>query len=215
MVHFNDACAAFSGLLWTPPVFHEMTIEFWHRAETQLWSGTMIDMRDGPVSDAPNFTIAVNGPIGLEYSEMGRSLIGGPIVTMWKHIAFVRYHDHLWIFEDGLFINANSTFPVPFAPAVTDFFLGCEFDESIGSFVNMLNEGWIDELRVSDVARYQPGDSFTPNAHYEPDAFTIGLYHFDNDAPPDYIEDSSPYGNHGSWVMGSPIYEPAEPEMCP
>ena len=45
--------------------------------------------------------------------------------------------------------------------------------------------------------------------------FTIGLYHFDTDVPPGYIEDSSGWGNHGEWVQGTPIYGTPPAGLCP
>ncbi len=74
--------------------------------------------------------------------------------------------------------------------------------------------GIIDEVRVSKVARYK--ENFTPMSRYEPDADTLGLYHFD-EADGDELQDSSGNNHHGqivgaTWVMadGSAIVTPAD-----
>ena len=51
--------------------------------------------------------------------------------------------------------------------------------------------GVIDEVRISNVARYKA--NFTPQSPFEPDADTLGLYHFD-EGTGDVLKDSS--GNH-------------------
>ena len=63
--------------------------------------------------------------------------------------------------------------------------------------------GIIDEVRISKVARYK--ENFTPVPRYEPDADTLGLYHFD-EAAGDVLRDSSRHNHHGkivgaTWVM--------------
>ena len=63
--------------------------------------------------------------------------------------------------------------------------------------------GIIDEIRISKVARYK--ENFTPNPRYEPDADTLGLYHFDEVAGNE-LRDSSGHNHHGkiagaTWVQ--------------
>jgi serine/threonine protein kinase len=72
--------------------------------------------------------------------------------------------------------------------------------------------GILDEIRISKIARYH--DDFTPPARFEPDADTLGLYHFD-EAVGDELKDSSGNNHHGKivaakWVKadGSPIDSP-------
>jgi hypothetical protein len=70
--------------------------------------------------------------------------------------------------------------------------------------------GLIDELRVSKVARYK-ADFTPPTSRFEPDADTLGLYHFDA-AAGDVLTDSSGNKHDGkiigaTWVKadGSPL----------
>mgnify|MGYP005848531257 CR=1 FL=1 len=57
--------------------------------------------------------------------------------------------------------------------------------------------GVIDEVRISKVACYN-GD-FTPAKRFEPDADTIGLYHFD-EGEGDIAHDSSGNDHHGKVI---------------
>ncbi|MEO1526006.1 MAG: protein kinase, partial [Planctomycetota bacterium] len=57
--------------------------------------------------------------------------------------------------------------------------------------------GWIDEVRVSSVARYE--ESFTPKRRFEPDPDTLALYHFDSGSGK-LAKDSSGNNHHGKIV---------------
>jgi len=55
-------------------------------------------------------------------------------------------------------------------------------------------QGWMDEVRLSSVARYET--NFTPTKRFEADAHTLALYHFD-EGHGDVLKDSSGNGHHG------------------
>ncbi|HUQ71135.1 MAG TPA: family 16 glycoside hydrolase, partial [Planctomycetaceae bacterium] len=57
--------------------------------------------------------------------------------------------------------------------------------------------GVIDEVRISNVARYT--ENFTPAERFEPDEHTLALYHFDDGAG-DVLTDSSGNGRHGKII---------------
>lgn len=57
--------------------------------------------------------------------------------------------------------------------------------------------GTLDEVRISNVARYDA--DFVPTARHEPDDQTLVLYHFD-EADGDVVQDSSGRNNHGTLV---------------
>ena len=56
-------------------------------------------------------------------------------------------------------------------------------------------DGWIDEARISRVARYT-GRTFVPERRYAPDEKTVLLLHFDR-ALASMHPDHSPRGAHG------------------
>ena len=69
--------------------------------------------------------------------------------------------------------------------------------------------GIIDEVRISDIARYT--EDFSPQKRFKPDEHTMALYHFD-EGKGDLLHDSSGNGHHGKivgakWIKadGSPI----------
>ncbi|MFP3855154.1 MAG: SpoIID/LytB domain-containing protein, partial [Anaerolineales bacterium] len=80
--------------------------------------------------------------------------------------------------------------------------------------------GWIDELRVSDILRYD--DSFaTPSGPFSPDGNTMALYHFDRGFGNDISDSSGASGgpsdgyrryggviNGPEWTLDSPWYVP-------
>ncbi|WP_298866587.1 LamG-like jellyroll fold domain-containing protein [uncultured Gimesia sp.] len=58
-------------------------------------------------------------------------------------------------------------------------------------------KGIIDEVRISNIARYEK--DFTPTKRFVPDKHTMALYHFD-EAKGDVLKDSSGNGHHGKIV---------------
>ncbi len=82
--------------------------------------------------------------------------------------------------------------------------------------INRLFAGQIDEVRISNIARYT--NDFKPAARFEPDEHTLALYHFDEGAG-DVLKDSSGNGHHGkivgaTWVKGADL-GPAIPTWQP
>lgn len=83
----------------------------------------------------------------------------------------------------------------------------------------------IDEVRVSDVARYS--GNFTPQRRFEPDEHTLALYHMD-DGQGDVLTDSSAHRRHGkivgptwtaegqaAWGEAAPDSDESNPEGVP
>ena len=67
--------------------------------------------------------------------------------------------------------------------------------------------GVIDEVRISDVARYD-GD-YQPVSRFEPDEHTLALYHFD-EGEGQVLHDVSGHGHHGKitgglWIRAQPV----------
>ena len=81
--------------------------------------------------------------------------------------------------------------------------------------------GVIDEVRISDVARYD-GD-YEPVSRFEPDEHTMALYHFD-EGESQVLHDASGHGHHGKitgglWVKARPASSsnlaPTQPNVAP
>jgi WD40 repeat protein len=68
-----------------------------------------------------------------------------------------------------------------------------ELKEDGTPFLELAFTGWVDEFRISSVARYT--EDFTPQQRFEPDEHTIALYHFDEGSG-DIAHDASKNGNH-------------------
>ena len=77
-------------------------------------------------------------------------------------------------------------------------------------------EGEIDEVRISNVARY--AKDFTPKGRFEPDADTLALYHFD-EGQGEVLKDSSGNNHHGQivaakWMRADGAAEPDASEWA-
>jgi hypothetical protein len=112
------------------------------------------------------------------------------------HLAAVRKGNRLQLWVDGK-LRAEQETASPLVEVLNSFMLGDGF------------HGVIDEVRVSSRARYDK--EFTPAKRFEPDPYTIALYHCDEGSG-DVLKDSSSNGHHGKiigarWVKaeGTPI----------
>ncbi len=65
---------------------------------------------------------------------------------------------------------------------------------SLGAFAPGFFQGTIDEVRISNIARYT--EDFTPETRFAPDEHTLALYHFD-EGEGDTLIDSSGNDHHG------------------
>ena len=71
--------------------------------------------------------------------------------------------------------------------------------------------GTIDEVRISSIARYT--EDFTPQRRFEPDEYTMALYHFDEGSG-DVLKDSSGNGHDGK-IVGAKWVRVDEPPPPP
>lgn len=144
----------------------------------------------------------------------------------WHHVAIQRRRSDgwMWLYVDGeLEAQANGpdgniSYPdngVPGnfcgGPCINSdpyLIIGAEKHDAGPQYPSF--SGWIDELRVSNVLRYD-GDFVRPSTAFVPDSDTVALYHFDEGAG-DVVADSSgfPGGpSHGALRFGG---SPAGPE---
>jgi hypothetical protein len=90
------------------------------------------------------------------------------------HIAGVFDGEHLKLFINGRMQMAPTPFEGRPNPSELQPMIGANPEHK--GHNNTFN-GWIDEVRISRIARY--ADTFTPQRRFEPDEHTIALYHFD------------------------------------
>jgi hypothetical protein len=116
-------------------------------------------------------------------------------VGEWSHIALVRSGGTIVLYKDGHSIsfsdpNTSGTAQTPPNPPATPFYVGGE----TGAAYPDLFPGEIDEVRLSDTARYSGLSYIVPNGPFTTDAHTIALFHF-NEGSGSTAGDSSGNGN--------------------
>ena len=123
----------------------------------------------------------------------------------WHHIAGVRGQnpDQIRIYVDGALDVATRNLVGDLRNReILEIGLWSTEAYDEGSF-----RGQIDEVRVSNVARYAA--DFTPPATFAPDAQTVALYHFDGSGS--FAIDSSGAGNTGALVGGATLAASSAP----
>jgi hypothetical protein len=136
----------------------------------------------------------VMGPTGASRTICGSRRVDD---GAWHHVAVARRRSDgwLWIFVDGALDaqgdgpDGDVSYPDDGVPGNycggpctwSDPFLvlGAEKHDAGPAYPSF--SGWIDELRLSRVLRYSSAFP-PPSAPFAPDAFTVGLYHFDEQA---------------------------------
>lgn len=100
------------------------------------------------------------------------------------HVACVRTENEFQLFVDGKLANKS---PVITRPPLNVMEVGMRV---IGTF---------DEIRISDTIRY--AEDFVPATRFEPDEYTLALYHCDEGTGA-FLVDSSGRGHHGRILQG-------------
>jgi parallel beta-helix repeat protein len=206
-------------LLVDLPTWTEFTIELWAKrtADTSDFASIVSDANAG-YTDAM-FTVYVDfndtdcpgGPTDeFAYGQMDTSAwdwscsgVGAALGT-WFHLAVTRdAPGNLRYYVGGNLVDGPFAFPAPPASTGTLRF-GRAGDEPSEYFA-----GLIDEVRLSNIARYT-GASFTPpTAPLTSDANTVGLWHLD-EGTGQVVDDSS--SNNRDGVLGTTSSpEPSDP----
>ena len=116
----------------------------------------------------------------------------------WKHIALVREGNTWSVYYDGTRVDTR-TLAVTLHASTDPVYIGSYF----GTANNEIN-GYIDELRVSDTARYS-GTSYTvPTSAFTPDANTLQLYHMEGSNGSTKFTDSV-YLDYGGAMQGDQV----------
>ncbi len=122
-------------------------------------------------------------------------------IGTWYHIALVKQNNRILLFIDGIQevdVSVNTT-----APSGT-LFWGSQGNSNAGSFI-------IDELRISNVARYVDNAYLLSDCNFNFDLSTYALYHFSEASTFQFATDFS--GNGREMTLGaSSAIEDSDPE---
>lgn len=91
----------------------------------------------------------------------------------WHHLALVGTGTNVNFYLDGTRIAQVSQQGTPYPLQTTPILVGNLND------LNETYKGLIDELRISNIARYTGSTYTVPASKFTPDANTVGLWHFD------------------------------------
>ena len=162
---FNHGTSNFTWEAWvmTPDAFPSATMGIMGQWDD---SSNFVRLHLADPNTRYNFTVNIGGGMQVNFNPYGNFK-----PNTWHHIAIVRDTGNLWhLFFDGTSV-ANDTISVTMPNLSGDFWIG----RSIST--NYWN-GWIDEVRVSDIARYPSGTPFTPSTtQFTSDANTVLLIH--------------------------------------
>jgi hypothetical protein len=157
------------------------TIECWVRVAS-LQAAVILDNRS---SDQPGvFTIQANGTLLYFDPTVGAvSTSGTYTANTWFHACFERSGNTFRMYINGTASYTNTNFTSNLGTS-RNVRIGISYADTSG--VN----GWIDELRVSNSARYN-GNFTAPTAPFQNDANTLLLLHMDGtDASTVFVDDN-------------------------
>jgi hypothetical protein len=139
-------------------------------------------------TDGYGLYLWTGGQIALLESALGWHYSDSiPATNQWVHLALVRNSGTWTAYKDGQSIafTYNDAFQTPITP-YTNLFIG-------GDSIGYRFHGEIDEVRVSDIARYSTNFS-VPLEPFTSDGNTVGLYHFDEGSG-STVDDASSHAN--------------------
>lgn len=172
--------------------FQEVTIEFWYyqisRGEEFIVATEYFNTGWGFHNENPNVMQwrVEGGPYSL-----GGSTYPIPY-NQWIHVAGVYDGSELRLYVDGNLIDSEA-FSGPISDSRNEDIVVNRHVWASGSSSRLT--GYLDELRISGVARYS--DNFAPPAFdFSSDDQTLGLWHFDSSTG--LMLDDSDYGHHGT-----------------
>jgi len=137
-----------------------------------------------------NFATTIGGIIDWTVPDVGKWVHVMGIIDNGNKFALCKDPNNKDVLRVSLFINGR---------AISSYFCkkfmdNLNTDVTIGGNTRSFN-GFIDEVRISSIARYNVANFAIPNAPFEVDEKTIGLWHFDDPAGSTLFNDASG-GNH-------------------
>ncbi len=174
-----------------------VTLEAWIK-----WDGTNTGIVQGIVTngyagtDGYGLYLYTNNKIALLVSALQWAVSDSiPPTNSWVHLAVVRNSGTWSMYMNGEAISIGSPTTNPITP-YTNLFIG-------GDSVSYKFHGEIDEVRVSDVARYTSNFD-VPTTVFVTDGNTVGLYHFDEGSGSS-VDDASAQNNDLT-LFNSPMW---------
>ena len=179
---------------------NDFTIEMWVMVSENTGS-TLLDViknddNEFQLNITPTGSIRFGAKIGASPKAIFYTADGVFLVGEWQHIAIVRNGANSYIFLNG--ISQTLTIDFGFDANIVGI---ADADMTIGTYVG----GFIDELRISNLARYNSGFTVQTEQFF-PDSDTILLLHFNVNTAwdfdtPIWYEHSDRYPTFGGDVM--------------
>jgi hypothetical protein len=150
------------------------TVECWARAETQTTAQGIFQFANNNTGLQNSSTgslaaaFRTDGPGWRWYADGSRDATGSPVTGTWYHIAIERVDGEVTFYVDGIGLaSATVTTALNFSSMAIGAFFSTSFTLS----------GYVDEVRVSNIARYN-GNFTVPTTAFTPDSNTKLLLHF-------------------------------------
>jgi hypothetical protein len=171
----------------------EWTIEMFARFDSVSGVRVLYDDRESANTATGTVLIYTNGTTLYFNSQQANRISGGTLATnTWYHIAVVRDSSNdVKMYLDGTQIGTSWNDTSTYSQQDGDGFFGMNHQSPNNHYF----DGYIDEVRFSDTARYTAG--FTaPTETFQNDANTLLLLHMDGtDASTVFIDDNGYYPN--------------------
>lgn len=149
----------------------DCTIECWVYMSSLTASGLFC--KDSNAS--PYARLTFNGTSWLLYTDSASAIITATAnitANTWVHIAAVHYGSTWYLYQNGVLLGSAASSST-FGNNSSSLIIGNT------SALNSVFPGYIDEFRISNIARYTA--AFTPpSASFATDANTVSLVHFDS-----------------------------------
>jgi hypothetical protein len=192
---------------------NQLTVECWfNRSVSQGdWSALVSKDPAGYITYSYELRFDANLPVGTFHVNpsvpYGDDLHCSrtPPFPAWHHYAMQLDGTNASVWMDGVMIgNTNA----PGQPVISTYPLSIG-SEGSGGFYQF--NGYIDEVRISNIARYT--SSFQPQLRFVNDTNTVALYHFD-EGQGSIVHDASGNGNDGT-IYGSSAWSTNVPFIPP
>jgi hypothetical protein len=182
------------------------TGECWFRAGSLQWSGLFGQYNDGG-SPGNGWIFGVTGNGGIIFQSISSNFdlfislftTNSWTTNTWNHAAFVFEGDVLSLYCNGNRIaQQNISGKRPLTTVTQVMKIGVTRMQESGGYntADLFFNGWMDEMRISNTARYTGATYTVPTAPFQNDANTVLLLHMDGtDASTVFFDDNgiAPY----------------------